>query len=104
MLLKRASLLVTLLVALAIVPIARAQTFTRTFAVSPESSDLEVINQVGSIKIAAGGAAGKIIIGAKQSDPETKIGASQTAEGKVKIEVAGRGTVDFEITVPSESN
>ena len=104
MLLKRASSLVTIIFALALIPIASAQTFTRTFTVSPASSDLEVINQVGSIKITPGGIAGKIVIGAKQGEGESKIGASQTTEGKVKVEVVGRGTVDFEITVPPHSN
>src|SRR5262249_44618755 len=99
-----ASSLMTFTFALVVVPIANAQTFTRIFTVSPESSDLEVINQVGSIKILSGGVTGKIAINARQSDGDTKIGASQTPEGKVKVEVTGRGTVDFEITVPSQSN
>jgi hypothetical protein len=104
MLLKRGSFLLTLAFVLAAVPVAGAQTFSRTFTVSSESSDLEVVNQRGSMKITPGGATGKIVVNARQSDGDTRIGASQTAEGKVKIEVTGRGTVDFEITVPSPSN
>lgn len=83
---------------------ASAQTFNRTFSVTPETSELEVVNQVGTIKVTPGAAAGKIIIAARQLDGDTKIDAMQNAQGRVKIEVTGRGTVDFEITVPSSSN
>ena len=107
MLLKRASSFLVSIFALAVGGVfstAGAQTFSKTFSVPPESSDLEVINQTGSIKITTGGGAGKIVVTAKQSDGDTKIDASQTAPGKVKIEVTGRGTVDFEISVPPSSN
>ncbi len=80
-----------------------AQTFNRTFSVTPERSELEVVNQVGTIKVTPA-AAGKIVIIARQLDGDTKIDATQNAQGKVKVEVTGRGTVDFEITVPPSSN
>jgi hypothetical protein len=83
---------------------AGAQTFNRTFSVMPETSELEVVNQVGTIKVTPGGAAGRIVIIARQLDGDPKIDATQNAQGKVKVEVTGRGTVDFEITVPSSSN
>jgi Toastrack DUF4097 len=103
-LLKCASSLLTLIFALSIFQIASAQTFTKTFTVSPDSSELEVINQTGSIRITSGGPTGKIIINAKQGDGDNKIGASQTAEGKVKVEVTGRGAIDFDISVPPAVN
>jgi hypothetical protein len=104
MLLKRASFLLAYAVAVGIGSIANAQTFTRTFAVASEAADLEVINQTGSIRISSGGAANKIVITGKPGDGDPKIGASQTSEGKIKVEVTGRGAVDFEIVVPQSSN
>ncbi len=81
-----------------------AQSFSRTFSVAPETSELEVGNQIGMIKVTSGGSAGKIVINAKQLDSNTKIDAAQNAQGKVKIVVTGLGTVDFDITVPASSN
>ncbi|MGE0132478.1 MAG: DUF4097 family beta strand repeat-containing protein [Blastocatellales bacterium] len=83
---------------------ASAQPFSRTFAVAPETSELEVVNQTGTIKITTGGNAARIVINARQSDSATKIDATQNAQGKVKVEVTGQGIVDFEITVPASSN
>jgi DUF4097 and DUF4098 domain-containing protein YvlB len=81
--------------------IASAQTFSKTFTVSPVSSGLEVINQVGSIKVTAAGTnTGKITINAKKVDGDAQVSAAQTPMGKVKVEVNGRGAIDFEITVP----
>jgi DUF4097 and DUF4098 domain-containing protein YvlB len=78
---------------------ASAQAFSKTFTVPPESSGLEVINQIGSIKVSTSGAP-KIVISARQADSKSQIIATQTPEGKVKVEVKGHGGVDFEITVP----
>jgi hypothetical protein len=83
---------------------ASAQNFSRTFAVSSETSDLEVINQLGSIKVAASSSASKIVINARQIDGNTKIETTELGRGKIKVEVTGFGTVDFEITVPSSSH
>jgi len=83
---------------------ASAQTFSRTFAVAPETSELEVVNQAGTIKVTAVANMAKIIVNARQNDNAAKIDATQNAQGKVKIEVTGRGIVDFEITVPVSSN
>ncbi len=104
MLLKRASFLLAFAIAIGIGSIANAQTFNRTFTVASEVADLEVINQAGSIKISSAGAANKVAITGKSGDGDPKIGASQTNEGKIKVEVTGRGTVDFEIVVPQASN
>jgi len=107
MLLKRPSLLLISFFALAFTSDAGAQAFNKTFSVPPESGDLEVVNQTGSIRITTG-AAGKVVVNArqnpKQSDDETKIDASQAEGGKIKIEVRGRGAVDFEIVVPPSVN
>jgi DUF4097 and DUF4098 domain-containing protein YvlB len=81
-----------------------AQTFSRAFAVSPERSELEVVNQAGTIKVTAGSNPGKIVINARHSDGAAKIDATQNALGKVKVEVTGRGKVDFEIAVPATSS
>jgi DUF4097 and DUF4098 domain-containing protein YvlB len=81
-----------------------AQTFNRAFAVSPERSELEVVNQSGTIKVTAGANPNKIVINARHSDGGTKIDATQNALGKVKVEVTGRGRVDFEIAVPASSS
>jgi hypothetical protein len=102
---KLASSLATSLVIIAVLTdSAGAQTFNRTFSVTPERSELEIVNQVGTIKVTPAAAAGKIVIIARQLDGDTKINATQNAQGKVKVEVTGRGTVDFEITVPQSSN
>lgn len=78
-----------------------AQSFSKTFTVSPDAGELEVLNQIGAIKITAvASPQGKIVINARQVDRDVRINAEQTSEGKVKVEVKGRGTTDFEITVP----
>jgi DUF4097 and DUF4098 domain-containing protein YvlB len=81
-----------------------AQTFSRSFAVSPERSEVEVVNQAGTIKVTAGANPAKIVITATQGDGAPKIDATQNALGKVKVEVTGKGRVDFEITVPASSS
>jgi DUF4097 and DUF4098 domain-containing protein YvlB len=93
-----------LVVLTASAPSSGAQTFSRAFAVSPERSELEVVNQTGTIKVKAGANSAKIVISAKQSDGSAKIEAKQNALGKVKVEVTGRGRVDFEIEVPASSS
>ena len=82
---------------------SNAQTFSRAFAVSPEKSELEVVNQSGMIKVTAIANSSKIVINAKQSGA-AKIDATQNAMGKVAVAVTGQGKVDFEITVPASSN
>jgi len=80
-----------------------AQPFNRTFTVSPDASALEVVNQIGSIKVTASGAnvnPAKIVINAKQDESSSLVNAVQTPDGQVKIEVKGRSAVDFDILVP----
>lgn len=81
-----------------------AQNFSRAFAVSPERSELEVVNQAGTIKVTPSASPNKIVINARQSEGAAKIEATQNAMGKVKVEVTGRGRVDFEIAVPASSS
>jgi DUF4097 and DUF4098 domain-containing protein YvlB len=81
-----------------------AQTFSRAFAVSPEMSELEVVNQEGTIKVKAGANPSRIVINAKQGEGSARIDATQNAIGKVKVEVTGQGRVDFEIAVPASSS
>jgi DUF4097 and DUF4098 domain-containing protein YvlB len=83
---------------------SNAQTFNRAFAVSPERSELEVVNQEGMIKVTATPNSSKVVINARQSGGSAKIDAAQNALGKVKIEVTGQGRVDFEIAVPASSS
>lgn len=102
------SLILTFVLALswlaAIALSANAQTFSRTFTVSPTSSELEVINRIGAIRITAVNASmDKIIVNAHPVD-DAKINATQTPQGGIKVEVSGRGTVDFDITVPVTTN
>ncbi|HEU0185491.1 MAG TPA: DUF4097 family beta strand repeat-containing protein [Blastocatellia bacterium] len=83
---------------------SNAQPFSRAFAVSPERSELEVVNQEGVIKVTAVANSSKIVINARQAAGAARIDATQDALGKVKVEVTGQGKVDFDITVPASSN
>jgi len=84
--------------------VAYSQNFSKTFTVPADTSSIEVINQMGSIKVSSASAGSrKIVINARQSG-DAKIDASQLQGGKVKIEVTGMGKVEFEITVPQATN
>ncbi len=83
---------------------AGAQTFSRTFTVVPETSELEVINQVGTIKVTSGGNTARIVVNVRQDDSAAKVDTAQNDQGKVKVEVTGQGVVDFEIIVPFSCN
>src|SRR5262249_51549822 len=85
-------------------PRSGAQTFSRAFAVSPESSELEVVNQAGTIKVTAGANPTKIVITARQSGGAGERDGPQNTHGKGQVEVTGRGRVDFEIAVPASSS
>jgi hypothetical protein len=62
---------------------------------------LEVTNQIGSIKVTANGSnTNKVVISAKQSEGDAQASATQTSDGKIRVEVKGRGLVDFDINVP----
>jgi DUF4097 and DUF4098 domain-containing protein YvlB len=98
------ALAISFVVATALAYSASAQTFSRAFPVPPGTSELEVVNQTGTIKVTSGANTSKIVISAKYNENAAKIDATQNAQGKVKVEVAGQGTVDFEITVPASSD
>jgi DUF4097 and DUF4098 domain-containing protein YvlB len=98
------ALAISFVVVTALADSAGAQTFNRTFSVPPETSELEVVNQAGTIKVTGGANATRITINARYNESAAKIGATQNAQGKVKVEVTGYGTVDFEITVPASSD
>jgi hypothetical protein len=83
-------------------PQASAQTFHKTFSVAPDASEIELINQTGSIKITAA-SANRVTVSAKQNGAGGQISAVQTPEGRVKIEVTGLAAVEFELSVPPES-
>jgi Toastrack DUF4097 len=80
---------------------AVAQSFSKSFQVSPEAGELEVTNKIGKIKIEADGS--KVKIRAWQHEGTAEVVATQTPEGRVKVEVVGPGRVDFEISVPPTS-
>ncbi len=82
---------------------AHAQTLSKTFQVAPDSSEVEVTNQTGSIKITAASNTNKVVINAKQTGPDAQINAKQTSEGRVKVEVTGLAAVDLELSVPAAS-
>lgn len=82
--------------------LVEAQVVNKTFSVAPGAGEVEVVNQIGTIKVTSAGAqADRVTIVARQLDGEPKINATQSPQGKVKIEVSGRGTVDFELTAPA---
>jgi Putative adhesin len=85
----------------ALSPTAAGQQFSKTFPVSSDQNAVEVINQQGSIKVVAAGAnSGKVVINARHPDGNPRVDATQTPDGKIKVEVTGRGLTDFEISVP----
>src|SRR5262249_57538462 len=52
-----------------------AQTYNRAFAVSPERSELEVVNQAGTIKVTAGANPNHIHINPKHTNRAAKVPA-----------------------------
>jgi len=98
------ALAISFVVATALAYSASAQTFSRAFPAPPGTSELEVVNQTGTIKVTSGANTARIVISARYNENAAKIDATQNAQGKVKVEVTGQGTVDFEITVPASSD
>jgi hypothetical protein len=80
---------------------AAAQDFSRSFRVSPEMGELEVINKKGSVTVVA--AEGAQIVVTARGPREAGISATQTPQGRVKVEVMGSASVDFVINVPPHS-
>jgi hypothetical protein len=80
---------------------AAAQGLSKSFRVSPEASELEVVNKLGSITVTAG-EAGVITVATRQPVGDA-VKVKHKAKGEVEIEVSGSVPVDFFITVPPQS-
>jgi DUF4097 and DUF4098 domain-containing protein YvlB len=101
---RLSTMILVVLLLTAISSIAAGQQFSKTFPVSSDQNALEVINQQGSIKvIAAATNTGKVVINARHTEGHPRVDATQTADGKIKVEVSGRGLTDFEISVPTST-
>jgi len=80
---------------------AVAQGTVRSYPVPAEGAALEVINQMGTIRVSAGApGTNRIAISHKKISGEAKVDAAQVNDRKVKVEVTGAGKIDFEIVVP----
>lgn len=82
--------------------------WTRTFPMSPEAGELEIINQIGTIRVtAAVPGVEQISISAKsETKPggdEARIQAVQSSPQRVKVKVTGRHRVDFDVRVPAST-
>lgn len=74
----------------------------RSFQIKPGTGEVEVINQIGTIRVISGHRrADRIIFNARQLNGESRITSAQRPDGKVTIEVGGRGTVEIEVVVPA---
>jgi len=78
---------------------AAAQDFNKSFRVSPELSELEVINKKGSVMVVAAEGT-QIVITARRVADISNISATQNSQGRIKVEVTGSAPVDFIISVP----
>ena len=83
------------------IPVA-AQSFSKSFRVSPEASDLEVVNKMGSVTVVAA-EGNAITITVHQVTGEARIEAVQKSPSRVKVEVSGSAPVDFVVGVPPHS-
>jgi DUF4097 and DUF4098 domain-containing protein YvlB len=77
---------------------ALAEGYSKSFRTQGNSGELEVVNKIGSVSVNVS-EGNTITITAKQSDP--RINATQSAQGKVSVEVTGNATVDLVINVPT---
>ena len=78
---------------------AATQNVSKSFHVSPESSELEVINKKGSVMVVPG--EGNVItVAARPVAGEARVEANQTSPNHIRVEVSGNGSVDFVINVP----
>lgn len=82
--------------------------WARTFTMPAEAGELEIINQIGTIRVtAAAPGVEQISVSAKA---ETKTGggdpriqAVQSSPHRVKVKVTGRSRVDFDVRVPAST-
>ena len=81
---------------------AGAESTNQTFPIPSGTVDVEVINQIGTIRVISSDVyTEKVVLNARQISGETRISTSQSPTGKVTIEVRGRGMVDIEVVVPA---
>lgn len=74
-----------------------AQGGSKSFRAPANGGELEVINKMGPVSVNVGDK-DTILIRAKQAN--APVTATQSVQGKVKVEVMGKETVELEITVP----
>jgi hypothetical protein len=89
---------------LAMPQVTLAQPFTRSFQLTPgtSSGEVEVINQIGTIRIiSTDSRSDRISVLARRLNGDSRIKSLQSPSGKVTIEVGGRGTVEIEVVVPA---
>lgn len=95
-------LMSTLLVVLVYGTEAKAQPVTRVFQVTPGRGEVEVINQIGTIRVVSTDARpDRVSLLARRLGGDATISTQQTGSGKVVIEIGGRGTVEIELIVPT---
>jgi hypothetical protein len=94
-------LLPSLLAVLVLVLPVKAQGVSRSFRVTTESSQLEVINKVGSITV--GVAEGATITVTARQAASSDLNFTQPSQDRVKVEVIGNQAIDLVINVPSRS-
>ena len=81
---------------------AKALPSGRSFQITPGKGEVEVINQIGTIRVVSSDAKpDRISVIAKRLGGDSAIAALQDPTGKVTVEVSGRGTVEIELVVPT---
>ncbi|MEY4166350.1 MAG: hypothetical protein RIR52_174 [Acidobacteriota bacterium] len=81
---------------------AKTQPVSRSFQITPGGGEVEVINQIGTIRvISTDSKPDRVSVRAKRLSGGSNISTLQSPTGKVVVEVSGRGTVEIEIVVPA---
>lgn len=81
---------------------AKAQPFSRSFQITPGRGEVEVINQIGTIRIiSTDSRPDRVSVVARRLGGDSTISTRQSQTGRVVVEVGGRGTVEIEVVVPS---
>src|SRR5262245_28783122 len=91
------ALAISFVVATALAYSASAQTFSRAFPAPPGTSELEVVNQTGTIKVTSGANTARILISARYNENAEKIEDANNAQGRGKVHVTGDGEDTFRI-------
>jgi hypothetical protein len=74
----------------------------RSFQITPGKGEIEVTNQIGTIRIISTNTrVDRVTFVARQLNGDSRIVSSQSASGKVTIEVGGQGSVELEVVVPA---